>query len=73
MSAHRVVVVGGGFAGIDPGEARVAIVEAGDRLLPAFPPSLAAKAARALERIMQWAFSFVTRGREARLITEQPA
>ena len=36
------------FRAIDPGDARIVLVEAGPRLLPTFPPDLAAKAAAAL-------------------------
>jgi NADH dehydrogenase len=39
------------FRAIDPGEARIVLVEAGPRLLPAFPHGLAAKAAAALEKL----------------------
>jgi NADH dehydrogenase len=39
------------FRSIDPATARVVIVEAGDRVLPSFPPQLSAYAARALERM----------------------
>jgi NADH:quinone reductase (non-electrogenic) len=39
------------FRAIDPGTARILLVEAADRVLTSFPPSLSAKAARALERI----------------------
>ena len=37
------------FRAIDPREARILLIEGVDRVLPAFPPSLSAKAARALE------------------------
>lgn len=39
------------FRHIDPKTARIVLIEAGPRLLPAFPPSLSAAAARALTRI----------------------
>ncbi len=39
------------FRHIDPGSARVVLVEGGDRILPSFPPRLAAKAAAALTRL----------------------
>ena len=39
------------FRHIDPASARVLLVEAGARVLPAFPPSLSAKAQRQLERL----------------------
>jgi NADH dehydrogenase len=39
------------FRRIDPAAARVLLVEAGPRVLPAFPPSLSAKAQRQLERL----------------------
>ncbi len=39
------------FRRIDPATARVLLVEAGPRVLPAFPPSLSAKAQRQLERL----------------------
>ncbi|HEX8104426.1 MAG TPA: NAD(P)/FAD-dependent oxidoreductase, partial [Solirubrobacteraceae bacterium] len=39
------------FRAIDPGMARVILVEAGDRVLATFPPSLSKKAERALERL----------------------
>jgi len=39
------------FRHIDPATARVLLVEAGPRVLPAFPPSLSAKARRQLERL----------------------
>jgi NADH:ubiquinone reductase (H+-translocating) len=39
------------FRNIDPGDARIALVEAADRILPAFPPSLSAKAARSLTQL----------------------
>ncbi len=39
------------FRRVDPRRARVILVEAGPRILPAFPPHLSAYAARALERI----------------------
>jgi NADH dehydrogenase len=41
----------GEFHQIDPGEGRVLLVEMGDRVLSAFPPSLSRRAARALERL----------------------
>ena len=37
------------FRAIDPREARILLIEGVDRVLPSFPPSLSAKAARALE------------------------
>jgi NADH dehydrogenase FAD-containing subunit len=39
------------FRSIDPKQARVILVEAGPRLLPAFPESLSAEAQRALEKL----------------------
>jgi NADH:ubiquinone reductase (H+-translocating) len=39
------------FRAIDPAQARILLVEAGDRLLGAFPRSLSEKAARALEQL----------------------
>ena len=39
------------FKAIDPGKARILLVEAGERILPAFPASLSAKAARSLEKL----------------------
>jgi NADH dehydrogenase len=39
------------FRAFDPRRARVILVEAGDRILPAFPSSLSRTAARALERL----------------------
>jgi len=39
------------FRSIDPGEARIILVEAGPRLLPTFPAELAAKAAASLEKL----------------------
>jgi NADH:ubiquinone reductase (H+-translocating) len=39
------------FRAIDPGEARIVLVEAGPRLLPTFPAALAAKAAAALAKL----------------------
>ncbi|MGE5346580.1 MAG: NAD(P)/FAD-dependent oxidoreductase [Acidithiobacillales bacterium] len=41
----------GDFRAIDPSEAHVLLLEAGERILPAYAPDLAAKAARALKRI----------------------
>jgi NADH dehydrogenase len=39
------------FRSIDPRTARILLVEASDRVLTSFPPSLSAKAARSLERL----------------------
>ena len=39
------------FQSVDSGQARILLVEAGDRVLPAFPPSLSAKARRSLQRL----------------------
>src|SRR5437870_113102 len=39
------------FRAIDPRTARIVLVEAADRVLTTFPPSLSARAARSLERI----------------------
>jgi len=39
------------FRAVDPRSARILLVEAADRVLTTFPPSLSAKAARSLERI----------------------
>jgi NADH dehydrogenase len=44
-------VLKGDFRNIDPASARVVLVEAGPRLLPAFPPDLAAAATHRLERM----------------------
>jgi NADH dehydrogenase len=39
------------FRAIDPRTARIILLEGGERLLPAFPPKLSAKAQKALERL----------------------
>jgi NADH dehydrogenase len=39
------------FRSIDPREARVLLVDQGERVLPAYPPSLSVRATRALERL----------------------
>ena len=39
------------FRAIDPGDARILLVEAYERVLPGFPPSLSRKAGKALEEI----------------------
>ncbi len=39
------------FRSIDPREAKIQVLEAGPRILPTFPPGLAGKAKRALERL----------------------
>jgi NADH dehydrogenase len=39
------------FRSIEPGEARILLVEGGDRLLPAFPPKLSDKTAEALRKL----------------------
>ena len=39
------------FRSIDPGSGRILLVEAADRVLTTFPPSLSAKAARSLEQL----------------------
>lgn len=39
------------FRAVDPARARVILVQSGDRILPAFPESLSAQAARSLERL----------------------
>jgi NADH:ubiquinone reductase (H+-translocating) len=39
------------FRKIDPRSARILLVEAADRVLPSFPPSLSAKAERSLQRL----------------------
>jgi NADH dehydrogenase len=39
------------FRTIDPAAARIILLEAGDRILPTFPPELSAKAVRSLERL----------------------
>jgi NADH dehydrogenase len=44
-------VLNSDFRAIDPREARIVLLEAGPRLLPAFPPDLAAKAAASLARL----------------------
>jgi NADH:ubiquinone reductase (H+-translocating) len=41
----------GNFRAIDPRTSRILLVEAADRVLTSFPPSLSAKAARSLERL----------------------
>jgi NADH dehydrogenase len=41
----------GDFRHIDPRQARVVLLDAADRVLPVFPPSLSAKATRSLQRI----------------------
>jgi NADH dehydrogenase len=50
------------FRRIEPGSARVILVEAGPRLLPAYPPDLSAKAARQLEALgaQVWTGTMVT-------------
>jgi NADH dehydrogenase len=39
------------FRAIDPARARILVVEGNDRVLPAYPPDLSAKAVRSLERL----------------------
>jgi NADH dehydrogenase len=39
------------FRHIDPTDAQIVLVEAGDRVLPAYPPDLSAKAQQSLERL----------------------
>ena len=39
------------FRAADPGSGRIVLVEAGDRVLASFPPSLSARAARSLQKI----------------------
>jgi NADH dehydrogenase/putative oxidoreductase len=39
------------FRAIDPAQARVMLIQSGDRLLPTFPPSLSAAALRALQKL----------------------
>jgi NADH:ubiquinone reductase (H+-translocating) len=39
------------FRHIDPSDAQIILIEAGDRILPAYPPDLSAKAQRSLERL----------------------
>ena len=39
------------FRTIDPRQARILLVEAADRVLTSFPPSLSAKAERSLQRL----------------------
>jgi NADH dehydrogenase len=41
----------GNFRSIDPRAARIILLEGGERILPAFPPGLSAKAAKSLERL----------------------
>src|SRR5262249_47546094 len=41
----------GNFRTINPADARILLVEGMDRVLPTFPPSLSARAARSLERL----------------------
>jgi NADH:ubiquinone reductase (H+-translocating) len=43
--------VGSDFRHIDPRTAKILLIEAADRVLGSFPPSLSAKAARSLERL----------------------
>jgi NADH dehydrogenase len=52
----------GEFRRIDPGAARVILVEAGPRVLPTYPAELSAKAARQLERlgVQVWTGAAVT-------------
>ncbi|HVQ74131.1 MAG TPA: NAD(P)/FAD-dependent oxidoreductase [Candidatus Binatia bacterium] len=52
----------GDFRRIDPKSARVVLVEAGPRVLPAYPPDLSAKAARQLEAlgVQVWTGAAVT-------------
>ena len=53
------------FRAIDPREARILLIEGVDRVLPAFPPSLSAKAARA--RVPRgYATASANRGRDRR-------
>ena len=47
--SRRVLV--SDFRSIDPREASIQVLEAGPRILPSFPPDLARKAQRALERL----------------------
>ena len=39
------------FRHIDPSDAQILLVEAGDRVLPAYPPDLSEKAQQSLERL----------------------
>ncbi|HVT27864.1 MAG TPA: NAD(P)/FAD-dependent oxidoreductase [Lacipirellulaceae bacterium] len=39
------------FRNIDPSDSQILLVEAGDRILPAYPPDLSAKAEQSLERL----------------------
>ena len=39
------------FRHIDPSDAQILLVEAGDRILPAYPPNLSAKAEQSLQRL----------------------
>ncbi len=39
------------FRHIDPSDAQIILIEAGDQILPAYPPDLSAKAQRSLERL----------------------
>jgi NADH dehydrogenase len=39
------------FRNIDPADSQIVLVEAGDRVLPAYPPDLSAKAQQSLERL----------------------
>jgi NADH dehydrogenase len=41
----------GNFRSVDPGAARVVLIEAADRVLTSFPPTLSAKAERSLRRL----------------------
>ena len=41
----------GNFRAIDPARARILVVEGNDRILPAYPPDLSARAVRSLERL----------------------
>ncbi|MCC7208379.1 MAG: NAD(P)/FAD-dependent oxidoreductase [Anaerolineae bacterium] len=40
-----------GFHSINPSDARIVLVQSGDRILPTYPPELSAKATEALERL----------------------
>jgi NADH dehydrogenase len=41
----------GNFRSIDPRSARILLLEAGERILPTYPPALSARAVRSLERL----------------------
>ncbi|RJL07494.1 NAD(P)/FAD-dependent oxidoreductase [Paracoccus siganidrum] len=71
--AHRILP--GEFRRIDTRKARILLIEAGPRILPAFIPSLSAYAARALERRgveVRTGVPVTDVGREGIVLGEQP-